>query len=73
MKYDRDFLENVHNDIKAYMAAMDLEPHRRPQNHISHFTYDCDFCTLRYWRSKDTAWLTDHWYKPVLSGTACLQ
>ena len=39
MKYDRYFLENVHNDIKAYMAAMDLEPHRRPQNLISHFTY----------------------------------
>jgi hypothetical protein len=55
MKYDRYFLENVHNDIKAYMVAMDLEPHRRPQNHISHFTYDCDFYTLRYWRSKDTA------------------
>ena len=36
MKYDRYFLENVHNDIKAYMAAMDLEPHRRPQNLISH-------------------------------------
>lgn len=62
MKYDRYFLENVHNDIKAYMAAMDLEPHRRPQNLISHFTYGCDFYTLRYWRSADTAWLIDHWY-----------
>lgn len=62
MKYDRNFLENVHNDIKANMAATGLEPHRRPQNLISHFTYDCDFYTLRYWRSNDTAWLTDHWY-----------
>lgn len=62
MKYDRDFFENVHNDIKADMAATGLEPHRRPHNLISHFTYDCDFYTLRYWRSNDTAWLTDHWY-----------
>ena len=62
MKYDRYFLENVHNDIKAYMAAMDLEPHRRPQNLISHFTYGCDFYTLRYWRSADTAWLINNKY-----------
>ena len=59
MKYDRDFLENAHNDITADMVAMGLEPHRRPQNLISHFTYDCDFYTLRYWRSKDTAWLSE--------------
>ena len=62
MKYERDFFENVHNDIKADMVAVDLETHCRPQNLISHFTYDCDFYTLRYWRSADTAWLTDHWY-----------
>ncbi len=62
MKYDRDFLIDVHKDIKADMSAMGLEPHRRLQNLISHFTYDVDFYTLRYWRSKDTAWLTDHWY-----------
>lgn len=62
MKYDRNFLVDIHNDIKTGMAAMGLEPHCRPQNLISHFTYDSDFYTLRYWRSKDTAWLTDHWY-----------
>lgn len=62
MKFDRDFLEGVHNDIKANMADIHLEPHRRPQNLISHFTYGCDFYTLRYWRSADTAWLIDHWY-----------
>lgn len=62
MKYDRDFLIDVHRDIKADMAAIGLEPHCRSQNLISHFTYDCYFYTLRYWRSKDTAWLTDHWY-----------
>lgn len=62
MKFDRDFLEGVHNDIKVNMADIHLEPHRRPQNLISHFTYGCDFYTLRYWRSADTAWLIDHWY-----------
>ena len=62
MKFDRDFLVDAHRDIKADMAAMNLEPHRRPQNLISHFTYGSDFYTLRYWRSKDTAWLTCHWY-----------
>lgn len=62
MKFDCDFLESVHNDIKADMAAIELKPHGRPQNLISHFTYGCDFYTLRYWRSVDTAWLTDHWY-----------
>lgn len=62
MKYDRDFLVDVHNDIKADMAAIGLEPHRSRQHLISRNAYDCDFYTLRYWRSKDTAWLTDHWY-----------
>lgn len=62
MKYDRVFLEDVLNDIIADMASIKLEPHRRPQNRISHFTYGCDFYTLRYWRSADTAWMTDHWY-----------
>lgn len=62
MKFDRDFLEVVHNDIKANMADIHLEPHRRRQNLISHSTYGCDFYTLRYWRSADTAWLIDHWY-----------
>lgn len=62
MKYDRDFLENVHNDIKADMAVMGLEPHRNRRFLLARASYDCGFCTLRYWRSKDTAWLTDHWY-----------
>lgn len=64
MKYDRDFLVDVHNDIKADMCAMRLEPHCRHQNLISHFTYGCDFYTLRYWSSKDTELLrlTAHWY-----------
>ncbi len=62
MKFDRDFLESVHNDIKADMASIKLEPHRRTQNRISHFTYGCDFYTLRYWRSLDTSWMKDHWY-----------
>lgn len=62
MKFDRDFLIDAHREIKGDMATMGLDPHRRSQNLISHFTYDSDFYTLRYWRSKDTAWLTDHWY-----------
>lgn len=64
MKYDRDFLEGAHNDIKADMVAIGLEPHRRPPNRISHFTYGCDFYTLRYWRSEDTDFLrmTARWY-----------
>lgn len=62
MKFDRDFLVDVHNDIKTDMTAIGLVPHRSRQHLISHFTYGCDFYTLRYWRSKDTAWLTDHWY-----------
>lgn len=62
MKYDREFLENVHNDIKADMAAMGLEPHRSRPHRISRNAYGCDFYTLRYWRLADTAWLIDHWY-----------
>lgn len=62
MKYDRDFLVDVYNDIKMDMDAIGLEPHRSRQHFISRNTYDCDFYTLRYWRSNDTAWLTDHWY-----------
>lgn len=62
MKYDREFLENVHNDIKVDMAVMGLEPHRNRRFLLARASYDCGFCTLRYWRSKDTAWLTDHWY-----------
>ena len=62
MKYDRDFLIDVHNDLEADMAAIGLVPHRSRQHLISRNAYRCDFYTLRYWRSKDTAWLTDHWY-----------
>lgn len=57
MKYDRDFLVYAHNDIKADMVAMGFEPHRSRPNLLAHVSYDCGFCTLRYWRSKDTAWL----------------
>ncbi|HPY84111.1 MAG TPA: hypothetical protein PLS20_03605 [Ruminococcus flavefaciens] len=62
MKFDRDFLVDVHNDIKTDMTAIGLVPHRSRQHLISRNAYRCDFYTLRYWRSKDTAWLTDHWY-----------
>ena len=63
MKFDRKFLVNAHNDIKADMAAIGLEPHHSLQHLINtRSTYGCNFYTLRYWRSKDTAWMTDHWY-----------
>lgn len=57
MKYDRDFLENVHNDIKADMAAIGLVPHYRNGNLLTlpQNSYGCDFCTLRYWRKNDMA------------------
>lgn len=62
MKYDRDFLIDVHNDIKNDLDAVELVPHRSKQHLISRFTYGCDFYTLRYWRSCDTAWMTEQWY-----------
>lgn len=57
MKYDRDFLENVHNDIKADMAAIGLVPHYRNGNLLTlpQNSYGCDFCALRYWRKKEMA------------------
>ncbi|WP_294483867.1 hypothetical protein [uncultured Ruminococcus sp.] len=62
MKYDRDFLISVHNDIKADMADIHFEQHRNPGNLISNIKPESDFFTLRYWRAKDANWLTDHWY-----------
>ena len=63
MNYDGEFLKEVHhNDIKDDMAAIGFKPHHSPQHLISRFTYGCEFYTLRYWRSKDTEWMTDHFY-----------
>ena len=55
MKYDRYFLENVHNDIKADMEAIGLVPHYRNGNLLTlpQNSYDCDFCALRYWRKNE--------------------
>ena len=49
MKYDRDFLVDVHNDIKADMAAMGLVPHYRDRNLLTlpQNSYNCNFCALR--------------------------
>lgn len=57
MKYDREFLENVHNDIKADMEAIGLVPHYRHRNLLTlpQNSYGCDFCALRYWRKNDMA------------------
>lgn len=57
MKYDREFLENVHNDIKADMEAIGLVPHYRRGNLLTLLqnSYGCDFCALRYWRKNDMA------------------
>lgn len=57
MKYDREFLENVHNDIKADMEAIGLVPHYRRGNLLTlpQNSYGCDFCALRYWRKNDMA------------------
>ena len=55
MKYDRDFLVDVHSDIKADMAAIGLVPHYRPGNLLTlpQNAYGCDFCALRYWRKNE--------------------
>ncbi|SEL43893.1 hypothetical protein [Ruminococcus albus] len=68
MKYDRDFLISVHNDIKANMEDIHLKQHHNPGNLISKPKNGSDFFTLRYWRSNDRERLTDY-----LFNQSCLE
>lgn len=62
MIFNRDFLLDAHNDIEKDMEAIGFKPHFNKSNIISHNTYNCNFYTVRYWRSKDMEWMKDHCY-----------
>lgn len=63
MQYNRETLANIHNIIKQDVEDIGLQPHSRKSNLINTKDYD-GFFTLRYWRAKDTTFLSviGKWY-----------